>query len=91
MIEKVLLTAAALALLGCITDEEPKETVPAATVAEPAAPPSPFRQLEGHWGGMSTAVFSPTGRRIATGSSDQTIRIWDTAKAKEVLREAKKK
>jgi WD40 repeat protein len=33
---------------------------------------------------VSAAVFSPSGKEIATGSEDGTVRIWDVATGKEV-------
>ena len=35
---------------------------------------------------MNDAVFSPDGRRLATASVDQTIRIWDLATGQEILK-----
>ncbi|EMD36771.1 hypothetical protein CERSUDRAFT_123824 [Gelatoporia subvermispora B] len=34
-------------------------------------------RLDGHAGAVRTVVFSPDGTRIASGSDDRTIRIWD--------------
>ena len=34
--------------------------------------------LEGHTGGVTSAAFSPDGRRVVTGSYDNTARVWDT-------------
>jgi WD40 repeat protein len=31
-----------------------------------------------HRSGLACAAFSPDGRRFATGSSDQTARLWNT-------------
>ena len=36
--------------------------------------------LKGHLGTVTCAAFSPAGNRLATGSMDGTVRIWDPAK-----------
>ena len=40
--------------------------------------------LEGHEGEVTAIAYSPDGTRMATGSTDTTARIWDTATGKEV-------
>jgi eukaryotic-like serine/threonine-protein kinase len=42
--------------------------------------------LRGHTDPISTAAFSPGGRRILTASHDGTARLWDAATGREVLR-----
>jgi WD40 repeat protein/class 3 adenylate cyclase len=41
--------------------------------------------LSGHSMTFSSAVFSPDGTRIATGSEDGTAKIWDAVTGKELL------
>ena len=45
-------------------------------------------QLDGHGSWVSSLVFWPDGKKLASSSADQTIRIWDVASQKclDVLR-----
>ena len=40
--------------------------------------PALRRTLEGHTASVYSVAFSPDGTRIASGSRDVTVRVWDT-------------
>ena len=42
-------------------------------------------ELKGHTSGVNCVGFSPDGTRIATASSDRTIKVWDATTGHEVL------
>ena len=44
--------------------------------------------LTGHSGVVYSAVFSPDGRQILTGSRDSTVRLWDAIRGSEIRRYA---
>jgi WD40 repeat protein/serine/threonine protein kinase len=43
------------------------------------------RTFRGHHHAVYSIVFSPDGRRIASGSDDKTIKLWDAATGQEIL------
>jgi len=44
-----------------------------------------LKTLRGHLNGVRSVAFSPDGQRIATGSSDNTAKVWEAASGKEML------
>ncbi|MFG2871077.1 WD40 repeat domain-containing protein [Streptomyces sp. NPDC048338] len=40
--------------------------------------------MVGHRSGVTSVVFSPDGRTLATGSMDQTVRLWDLATGRQI-------
>jgi WD40 repeat protein/serine/threonine protein kinase len=74
-------------------EEEPAESVRGAQVEvlHPDGSPPPgelavgeLARFEGHTHWINCAVFSPDGRRILSGSSDKTVRLWDVATRQEL-------
>ena len=45
----------------------------------------PCMTLRGHDGEVWSVAFSPDGKRIASGSDDKTIKVWDAATGAEVM------
>jgi eukaryotic-like serine/threonine-protein kinase len=41
--------------------------------------------FKGHAGWVASVAFSPDGQRLASGSADQTVKIWDSANGRELL------
>ncbi|MGO8926024.1 MAG: protein kinase domain-containing protein [Limisphaerales bacterium] len=44
-----------------------------------------LKTLRGHLSGVTSVAFSPDGRRIVTGSFDNTAKMWDAASGEELL------
>jgi WD40 repeat protein len=42
------------------------------------------KTLTGHYWGVYSVVYSPDGRYLASGSSDDTIKIWEVATGREL-------
>jgi WD40 repeat protein len=48
-----------------------------------AAEPKLIATLKGHSDSIEALAFSPDGKILASGSKDNTLRLWDTAKGRE--------
>ena len=53
-------------------------------ISRPSLSERLLRTLSGHTEAVGCCAFSPDGKKIASGSSDNTIRIWEVASGREL-------
>ncbi len=74
------IASSSLVLLAC--SEPPALTSPPASPTSRSVPTSlsvgtTLYTYRGHSAGVNAVVWSPDGKRIASGSQDQTVQVWD--------------
>jgi beta propeller repeat protein len=67
------------ARLPFANEGQTQAVVPAPTSSPGPTPEGQVRALVGQTSGISDVAWSPDGKTIATGSSDQTVALWDAA------------
>ena len=65
-------------------DKKKRPTAGAGSGAERELPPGVklLRTLEGHTDTVYSVAFDPTGQTLASGSDDNTVKLWEPASGK---------
>ncbi len=66
--------------------ETPKQAVPPPEVKEKPPLGTTLLTYRGHTSAVTTLAWSPNGGRLASGSWDCTVQVWDAATGKRLLR-----
>jgi WD40 repeat protein len=69
-----------------MTDDKTTAAVQPAIANEVSGNDSAFIELEGHTRSVESVSFSPDGKKVVTGSWDDTARIWDAESGKELVK-----
>lgn len=59
---------------------------PGGSAVEQTRKPEVVGELKGHRGGIASIVFTAKGDRIATGSGNGTVKLWDAKTGEQLLR-----
>ena len=78
--------AMAAGTISAKTTALPAERIPVVAIAEDQklTGEAPLT-LKGHTKAVNSVAFSPDGRRIVSGSADNTVKVWDAATGQETL------
>ena len=79
-LEEGSLVAGSTATASSETDQTTSEK----PVSAPAGPRKPVVTLSGHDAAISSVSFHPDGRRLASASDDNSVKIWDVSAGKEL-------
>ena len=78
---RVLLGVLLVGIAGCGDGSSPEQKA----AAKKSVEGQETLTFTGHSGGVFSVSFSPDGKRIVSGSGDQTLKVWDAQTGQETL------